>query len=94
MLGESVAEVSSRTAVVTQRFTSAEAFADLFLEAYGPTHMVYQRLPEEGRTALRADLVAHARAANRSGGTDVVCDWEYRIVTAARAASTHGTHQG
>jgi SAM-dependent methyltransferase len=90
LLGDGVTDVSSRTAVVTQRFASAEQFVDLFVDTYGPTHMVHRRLPEEGRAAFRADLAEHARRSNRSGAGDLVSDWEYRIVTATRV-SVRGT---
>ena len=86
LLGERVADVQSSLHVVTQRFTSAEAFADLFLTYYGPTRAASMRLDEEGRTALRAELVTLAKANDRGHGTGagVVLDWEYRIVTATR----------
>jgi ubiquinone/menaquinone biosynthesis C-methylase UbiE len=82
LLGDRVRDVSSVTATVTQRFSDAESFADLFLTYYGPTYAAAQRLPEDGRAALRADLVALASGANRGSGDGVVLDWEYRIVTA------------
>jgi ubiquinone/menaquinone biosynthesis C-methylase UbiE len=86
LLGERVRDVQSSLHTVTQRFTSAEAFADLFLTYYGPTRAAAMRLDEAGRTALRADLVHHAEANARGHGTGagVVLDWEYRIVTATR----------
>jgi ubiquinone/menaquinone biosynthesis C-methylase UbiE len=86
LLGERVADVQSSLHVVTQRFTSAEAFADLFLTYYGPTRAASMRLDEEGRTALRAELVTLAETNDRGHGTGagVVLDWEYRIVTATR----------
>lgn len=86
LLGDRVRDVQSSLHTVTQRFTSAEAFADLFLTYYGPTRAAAMRLDEAGRTALRADLVHHAEANARGHGTGsgVVLDWEYRIVTATR----------
>lgn len=84
LLGDRVGDVQSSLHTVTQRFTSAEAFADLFLTYYGPTRAAAMRLDEEGRAALRADLVDHAEANARPGATGVVTDWEYRIVTATR----------
>lgn len=88
MLGGGVTDVSSRTAVVTQRFASAEQFVDLFVDTYGPTHMVHRRLSEEGRAAFRADLADHVRRSSRSPGEEIVSDWEYRIVTATRAPAS------
>ena len=84
LLGDAVSDVSSSTQVVRQRFASAEHFAELFLTYYGPTHSAANRLGAEGRAALRADLVAHADASDRSEGPGVVSDWEYRVVTATR----------
>jgi ubiquinone/menaquinone biosynthesis C-methylase UbiE len=84
LLGDRVGDVQSSLHTVTQRFTTAEAFADLFLTCYGPTRAAAMRLDEDGRAALRADLVAHAAANDRVTGAGVVLDWEYRIVTATR----------
>ena len=72
------------TATVTQRFIDGAAFADLFLTYYGPTFAAASRLDDEGRAALRADLVALAESHDRGEGDGLVCDWEYRIVTATR----------
>lgn len=86
LLGDGVVGVASSVETVTQRFTDGEAFADLFLAYYGPTHMAANALGPEGRDALRADLVAHANASARpdSSPGHLVLDWEYRIVTAEK----------
>ena len=84
LLGDGVSDVSSVTATVTQRFIDGAAFADLFLTYYGPTFAAASRLDDEGRAALRADLVALAESHDRGEGDGLVCDWEYRIVTATR----------
>jgi SAM-dependent methyltransferase len=85
LLGDGVTDVQSVTATVTQRFADGAAFADLFLTYYGPTYAAAGRLDDEGRAALRADLVALAESHDRGdGGPGLVCEWEYRIVTATR----------
>jgi hypothetical protein len=84
LLGDGVGEVGSSVHTVTQRFPSADAFADLFLTYYGPTHAAAGRLDDTGRAALHADLVRHAETSSRPGATGIVTDWEYRIVRAAR----------
>jgi ubiquinone/menaquinone biosynthesis C-methylase UbiE len=84
LLGDQVVDVESTTATVTQRFTDAEAFVDLFIDYYGPTFSAASRLDEEGRAALRADMIALAASFDRSEGDGLVVDWEYRIVTATR----------
>ena len=84
LLGDGVTDVGSVTATVTQRFTDGAAFADLFLTYYGPTFAAASRLDDDGRAALRADLVALAESHDRGEGDGLVVDWEYRIVTATR----------
>jgi ubiquinone/menaquinone biosynthesis C-methylase UbiE len=84
LFGNEVRDVESTTATVTQRFTDAAAFADLFLTYYGPTYAAANRLDEEGRAALRADMVALADSFDHGEGGGLVVDWEYRIVTATR----------
>lgn len=84
LLGDRAVDVQSSLHTVTQRFTSAEAFADLFLTYYGPTRAAASRLDDAGRVALRADLVGHAEANARPGADGLVTDWEFRIVRATR----------
>ena len=84
LLGDEVTDVASVTHTVRQRFATAEDYADLFLTYYGPTYSAANRLDDEGRAALRADLVALAHSFDRAAGDAVVCDWEYRIVSATR----------
>jgi len=93
LLGSEVTDVASSTHVVTQRFVSAEAFADFMLTYYGPTYTAAQRLDTRGRNSLRDDLVALAsssdtRRGNEHGATsDVALDWQYCVVTATRRAT-------
>jgi len=87
LLGDEVEDLTSTTASVRQRFTSAEQYADLFLTYYGPTFSAAGRLDEEGRAAFRADLVALAHSFDLGDDQGVVLDWEYRIVTARRCSS-------
>jgi ubiquinone/menaquinone biosynthesis C-methylase UbiE len=88
LLGPEVTDVTSSTHVVTQRFVSAEAFADFMLTYYGPTYTAAQRLDAHRRAALRDDLVALAQSLDNAddSGADagVALDWQYRVVTATR----------
>jgi ubiquinone/menaquinone biosynthesis C-methylase UbiE len=88
LLGPEVTDVTSATHIVTQRFVSAEAFADFILTYYGPTFMAAQRLDAHGRAALRDDLVELARSYDTTDdiGADsgVALDWQYRVVTATK----------
>jgi ubiquinone/menaquinone biosynthesis C-methylase UbiE len=84
LLGDQTGDVQSSLHTVTQRFSSAEAFADLFLTYYGPTRAAAARLDDAGRAELRADLIDHAHDHARPGADGLVTDWEYRIVRATR----------
>jgi SAM-dependent methyltransferase len=85
LLGSDVDELTCTTAAVTQRLPSPEFFADFFLQHYGPTLKAFERLQEDGRRALRDDLIALAAESNRATDGTLVCDWEY-LVTVARKA--------
>ncbi len=84
LLGADVTHVASVTATATQRFADAAAFVDLFLTYYGPTYAAAGRLSEDGRSALRDDLVALAERFGHRTGRGLVMDWEFRVVTATR----------
>ncbi len=72
LLGDDVTDVASITHTVRQRFARAEDYADLFLTYYGPTYSAANRLDDEGRAALRADLIALAHSFDRAPGDGVV----------------------
>ncbi|HET6966837.1 MAG TPA: class I SAM-dependent methyltransferase [Ornithinibacter sp.] len=84
LLGTDVWGVTSTRATVPQQFASAEAFADVFLTYYGPTHAAAAKLDEHGRRALRDDMVALAADSDRGAGVAFVSDWEYLVVSATR----------
>ena len=84
LLGDGVEGLGSSVHTVTQRFSDAEAFADLFITYYGPTHTAAAKLDDAGRAAFRADLVAHAHSFARPSVIGLECDWEYRIVQGTR----------
>ncbi len=93
LLGTGVTDVRSTVHSLTLRFPDAATFADLFLAYYGPAYSAAATLSPEGRTALRADLIAHAVASARphTPGDHLVLDWEYLVVTAER---TRGREPG
>jgi SAM-dependent methyltransferase len=86
LLGSTVSDVSSTTAVIAPRFESPESFADFLLTHYGPTYTASQRLDDTGRDALRNSIVSLARQANNATDDTFVTDWEYRIITATKKA--------
>ncbi|WP_433158798.1 class I SAM-dependent methyltransferase [Kribbella sp. CA-247076] len=85
LFGDRVASVETTVATVTQRFASAEHFADFFLTYYGPTYKAAERLDEDGRQAFRADVIALAEASNHATDGTWASDWEYLIAIATKA---------
>jgi len=84
LLGDGVLDVTATTRTVTQRFFSAEHFADFFLTHYGPTHTAASKLDDAGKQELRADLIALAQRYDTGTNGVFVADWEYLVVTATK----------
>jgi len=84
LLGAGAAGLAVTTVSVTQRFPSAEFFADFFVNYYGPTFKASQALTPEGRRAFRDDLIALATASNHATDGTFACDWEYLVTVAAK----------
>lgn len=84
LLGDRVHALASYTAAVTERFVSAEDFADFFLTHYGPTYAAAARLDDTGRTALRDDMIQLAQETGRAVDGTFVSDWDYLVVTAEK----------
>jgi SAM-dependent methyltransferase/uncharacterized membrane protein YdcZ (DUF606 family) len=70
---------------IAMRFPSTEHFADFFIENYGPTLKAYESLPEEGRAALRSDLIALGERTNRATDGTAVCEFGYIIAVATKS---------
>jgi SAM-dependent methyltransferase len=84
LLGDQSSELHLSTATVRQRFLSPEHFADFFLTEYGPTLKASEQLPDDGKQAFRADLIAIANDGNLVDDGTLVCDWEYLVAVATR----------
>jgi ubiquinone/menaquinone biosynthesis C-methylase UbiE len=84
LLGDRVTDLRTERANVTQRFHSAEHFADYFIAYYGPTHTAAESLAPAERAALREGMVSLARTANRVGDGTFVAEWEYLLVFATK----------
>lgn len=85
LLGDAIAELSFRTGSITERFPSAEFFADFFIENYGPTRKASEALDDEGRIALRKELADLAARTSRAQDGTAISDWEYSVAVARRA---------
>lgn len=79
-----IEDLRTRTAVLRPRFPGVGQFADFFLAHYGPTRTAAARLDDDGRAALRGDLIGLAEAANLVTDGTFVADWEYLLVAARR----------
>jgi ubiquinone/menaquinone biosynthesis C-methylase UbiE len=84
LLGPRVHDLAVHTATVAPRFGSPEEFADFFLVNYGPTFVAASALDDDGRAALRDDLVQLGHQSNRTHDDTFVSDWEYLVVTAVK----------
>lgn len=82
LLGDQVSTLRFKTTAVTQRYPSAEFFADFFISHCGPTFMAAERLSREARAMFRADLVTLANKVNLATNGTFVGDWEYLIAIA------------
>ncbi len=85
LFGDRVHSIDSHTAVLTVRFVDAAAFADLFFGYYGPTFSAASKLDEDGKHALRADLISLAESRQQPVPGGISIDWEYRVVEAVRS---------
>ena len=85
LLGDRVSQLTFTTATVTERFPSAEHFAEFFIEHYGPTLKASEGLAGDAeRAAFRGDLAALADGSSRATDGTVVCDWEYLVSVATK----------
>ncbi|MET3961529.1 SAM-dependent methyltransferase [Marmoricola sp. OAE513] len=86
LFGDRVTGLTSKVHLLPVRFASASAYADHFLTYYGPTFSASSRLDDEGKAALRSDLIELATTSGRiTDGGALHLEWEYRVVTATRA---------
>ncbi len=84
ILGDGV-DLRVEPGTITMRFPSPEHFADFFITNYGPTLKAYEALPEDGRAALRNDLVEIAKQNSRASDETMVGDWDYIIAVARKS---------
>jgi ubiquinone/menaquinone biosynthesis C-methylase UbiE len=59
------------------RYRSAQHWIDVFQTYYGPVHRTFGALPEKGKAALHADLLALIDRYNRAGDGTMVVPGEY-----------------
>ncbi|WP_217922157.1 class I SAM-dependent methyltransferase [Miltoncostaea oceani] len=83
LFGDGVTSLRVVPRTFTFRFASADEFADVFVRWYGPTAAAYRALGDGGE-ALRADLAALARDADRLGGGAIAVDAAYTEAIATR----------
>ena len=72
IFGDTVEWIAHTRRTFTFRFTSPEAFVDLFATTYGPTLKAFETLDDADRTELAAELAALARRHDRLGADDAI----------------------
>lgn len=86
LFGESVSSLACRGGTLTQRYLSAEHYADFFLTHYGPTLKANESLGDEAaKTAFRDDLIALANRFNRASNGTAALEADYTVVVATKA---------
>ena len=86
LLGDGVTDVQVRRRTYNFRYRSAEHFVDFFRTYYGPTHMAFAALDDDGRQALAADLADLVARSDRLKGEDAIAvPADYLEVIATRA---------
>jgi ubiquinone/menaquinone biosynthesis C-methylase UbiE len=84
LLGGDVQALRHEHRTYTFRHRSAEAFVDDFREFYGPVHKAFGTLEDDGRAALRDDLLALVRRFDVRGGEGPVAMPSAYMETVAR----------
>jgi len=85
LFGDGITDLRLRTAHMTFRYPSFEAWLEFFQAWFGPMKMAYARVGEEGAQALTDDLRANFDRFDRGGGRAMVANADYLEVVAVRA---------
>ncbi|MFL5837729.1 MAG: class I SAM-dependent methyltransferase [Solirubrobacteraceae bacterium] len=87
LIGAQVDELRTERRSYSFRYRSPEHFVDFFEAYYGPTHKAFAALDDQGRAALRTDIVELVRSYDRLGdGAPVAITAEYLQAVGTRAA--------
>jgi SAM-dependent methyltransferase len=84
LLGSGVAELSVRPRQFVFRFRSAEQFVAFFRTHYGPVHMAFAKLDEDGQAGLERELAELATRHHRPAGASLAIPSDYVEVVATR----------
>jgi ubiquinone/menaquinone biosynthesis C-methylase UbiE len=86
LISAHVHELRTERRTYSFRYRSPEHFVDFFEAFYGPTHKAFAALDDQGRAALRADVVELVRSYDRLGdGAPVAITAEYLQAVGTRA---------
>jgi ubiquinone/menaquinone biosynthesis C-methylase UbiE len=87
LIGAQVDELRTERRSYSFRYRSPEHFVDFFEAYYGPTHKAFAAVDDQGRAALRTDIVELVRSYDRLGdGAPVAITAEYLQAVGTRAA--------
>ena len=86
LISAHVHELRTERRTYSFRYRSPEHFVDFFEAYYGPIHKAFAALDDQGRAALRADVVELVRSYDRLGdGAPVAITAEYLQAVGTRA---------
>lgn len=84
LFGDGISDLAVERQTLKFRFRSIDHLLEFFRTYFGPTKMAYERLGEEGRSALEADIRALLEPRNEAGDKALVASAEYLEVVATR----------
>jgi ubiquinone/menaquinone biosynthesis C-methylase UbiE len=82
--GAQASSIRAEPRMFNFRYRSPQHWLDVFKTYYGPVLKTFAALPEQGQSALAADLLALVGQFNRSGDTTMVVPGEYLEVVITR----------
>ncbi|WP_416798687.1 class I SAM-dependent methyltransferase [Ciceribacter azotifigens] len=77
-------EVVATPQTFTFRYKSADHWLEIFQRFYGPTNRAFAALAENGKSSLRADILALLNRFNRDGDRSLIVGGEYLAVVVTK----------
>jgi SAM-dependent methyltransferase len=85
LFGRDATDIRCQRRLFAFRYRSAAHWLDVFRRFYGPTHVAFNALPDAGKEALAADILALLERRNVGGHDSLVVPGEYLEVVVTRA---------
>ena len=84
LFGNYASDIRMQRRIFHFRYASPDHMLQVFRDFYGPVHMVFRALDEQGRELLERDLLAVLASANTAGQASLVIPAEYMEVVMTR----------